>query len=595
MAHRKPIAKTADGRSPRRSPPLPPLITPFPLSKKPRAPTQRLAAVDGKVRDEGHKGSVLTTTSHDEETNRTAKKHETNKSATNVVKTNTSERKSNRNKTIKPSAAMSPPQIPLTTPPKGESISRRPGELREGEKVHNPIIEPRDKDQGFKMSKANGRKIEKDSTKEATPRRSQRHIVAPPVTDPAPPLTRGVNKYGFNIWVPATGPAGILTRRNTEKATAEPRPATETDSSDDVSVDHILDSAVDGESNETHTVEFLNEDIREVEKDEVAGQIIKDGLRKNTGATKDTVDDDSIKQCSGTVNETVPAEKDASTQDAGDQEKQPVLYQDIEMVDVDDAENKITAPSPCRMSMAPRVNHSSLPGSTSRREVVAAEPNSPLNADLGIRRPTPDLLSWRAADRMTATGVHFFNIPVEDLREMTRLQALERARPQSSEELRALFVSATTSSQSAPEEYTLADARVKLQAGRNAMYGVHLRERMATMRMAAARATQQPSTLIEQLEAITTEARKELDAAQKALYEDFLNFGVAKQNLENVTGKPVEEPRDVVAEEEASRRDKMIKEINTAIAEYEERVVVPGSAGQCRSRSVWVKGSPRMI
>jgi hypothetical protein len=584
MARRKPIAKTADGRPPRRSPPLPPFITPFPLSKKLRAPTQQLAAVDGKVRDEGHKGSVLTTTSHDEETNRAAKKHEANKIATNVVETNTIQRKSNRNKTIKPSAAMSPPEIPLTTPPKGASISKRPGELRQSEKVHNPIIEPRDKDQGFKMPKANGRKVEKDSTTEATPRRSQRQTVARPVIDPAPPLIRGVNKYGFNIWVPVIGTADVATSRNTEPATAEPRSATEADSSDDVSVDHIPDSVVDGQSHETLTIDALNEDTRDDEKDEVVGQTIKDDLRKNMGATTDTVDNSSIGKCSGTVNDPVQAEQDANPQDAnpqvaGDQEKQPVLYQDVEMVDVVDAENSITDPSSSSINTAARVNRPSSPGSASRSEVVAAQPDSPLNADLNVKRPTPGLLCWRAAERMTATGVHFFNIPVEDLREMTRLQALERARPQSLEELRALFVSATTSSQSAPEEYTLADARVKLQAGRNAMYGVHLRERMATMRMAAARATQQPSTLIEQLEAITTEARKELDAAQKALYEDFLNFGVAKQNLKNVTGKPVEEPRDVVAEEEASRRDKMIKEINTAIAEYEERVVAPGSVG----------------
>jgi cell wall assembly regulator SMI1 len=579
MARRKPIAKTADGRSPRRSPPLPPFITPSPLSKKLRAPTQQLAAVDGKVRDEGHKGSVLTTTSHDEETNRAAKKHEAKKSATNVVKTNTSERKSNRNKTIKPGAAMSPSEIPLTTPPKGESISRRPGELRESQKVHKPIIEPRDKDQGFKMRKANGRKLEIDSTTEATPRRSQRQRVAQPIIDPAPPLIRGVNKYGFNIWVPAIGPADILTSRNTEKATAEPSPATETNSSDDVSVDHIPDSAVDGEGHETLTIDFLSEDTRDDEKNEVVGQIIKDDLWKSMGATTDTVDDSSIGKCSGTVNDLVQAEQDANPQDAGDQEKQLVLYQDVEMVDVVDAENSITDPSPSSINTAARANQPSSPGSTSRREVVAAEPDSPLNANLSVKRPTPDLLSWRAADRMTATGVHFFNIPVEDLREMTRLQALERARPQSSEELRALFVSATTSSRFTLEEYTLADARVKLQAGRNAMYGIHLRERMATMRMAAARATQQPHTLIEQLEAITTEARQELDAAQKALYEDFLNVAVAKQNLKNVTGKPVVEPHDVVAEEEASRRDKMIKEISTAIAEYEERAVAPDSAG----------------
>ncbi|KAG9184952.1 hypothetical protein G6011_11782 [Alternaria panax] len=156
---------------------------------------------------------------------------------------------------------------------------------------------------------------------------------------------------------------------------------------------------------------------------------------------------------------------------------------------------------------------------------------SPEKAKLSIETSTPGVLNWRAADKVTETGVHFFNMPVEDLREMTRFQAFEqtqRRQPQSSDELRALLVSAVTNNRSAPEEYALADARVKLQAGLIATYGIELKERMATMRMFAALATQQSRVVVDSLAVIVGEARKELATAQTALDGDIQDVAVAK-------------------------------------------------------------------
>lgn len=137
---------------------------------------------------------------------------------------------------------------------------------------------------------------------------------------------------------------------------------------------------------------------------------------------------------------------------------------------------------------------------------------------------------------------------------MMRHRAFDQAqkrRPQSSGELRALSISATTSEQASPEAYALANAKIQLQAGRIAMYGVQLRERMATVRMVAARATQQPCDLIDELASIADETRKDLANAQKAPEQDFFDVAIAKQALKNLTSEPVSDTCDLATKVDA--------------------------------------------
>ncbi|CAN9183438.1 unnamed protein product [Alternaria alternata] len=169
------------------------------------------------------------------------------------------------------------------------------------------------------------------------------------------------------------------------------------------------------------------------------------------------------------------------------------------------------------------------------------------------------------------TGVHFFNMPSEDLRKMLSVQALEQSQkrhPQSSNKIRALFVSAVTDEETAPESYTFEHARVKLQAGRNAVYGIQLKERMVTMRMFAAHAMHKPREVVDGLTAAVYEAREELAAAQKALDGDIEIFAIVKQELENIVGDSVSEPDNSAIEKDALRRYNMISGINDAIVKY---------------------------
>jgi hypothetical protein len=184
---------------------------------------------------------------------------------------------------------------------------------------------------------------------------------------------------------------------------------------------------------------------------------------------------------------------------------------------------------------------------------------------------TPDPLIWRPAHGVTATGVHFFNMPFEDLRKMILLQALEQSQkrqPQSSNNIRALFVSTVTDEQKAPESYTFEHARAKLQAGRNAVYRIQLKERMATMRMFAAHAMQEPHEVVDGLTAAVYEAREALAAARKTLDGDIEIFAIVKQELKNIIGVSVSEPDNPAIEEDAWRRYNMISEINAAIVKY---------------------------
>jgi hypothetical protein len=179
--------------------------------------------------------------------------------------------------------------------------------------------------------------------------------------------------------------------------------------------------------------------------------------------------------------------------------------------------------------------------------------------------------TWRPAHGVTATGVHFFNMPFDDLRKMILLQALEQSQkqqPQSFNKIRALFVSAVTNEQTAPESYTFEHAGVKLQAGRNAVYGTQLKERMATMLMVAAHAMQEPREVVDGLTATVHEAREQLAAAQKALGGDIETFAIVKQELKNIIGVYISDPDNLAIEEGALRRYNMISEINATVVKY---------------------------
>ncbi|KAI4916583.1 uncharacterized protein J4E92_009087 [Alternaria infectoria] len=422
------------------------------------------------------------------------------------------------------------------------------------------------------MREKGGRNGKKDSTSETPTRRSHRKKAGRPEAGPTTPLVKSVNKYGFEVWVPATGSNSLTASHSAKEEGAKSLSLQEDDISDDVSVGHTPDTAVADPDKEITGDAISQEHTDGDRRRDKVNDVTRNAVKENMVAVEDVVDTNFILERLKTYNRKSSTDRDPAAQDASDRNNHTVPDQDVQMMDVDDAQASVTASGFARGDTNLQVNHHASPDLLPEEDVAAAEIDNPLANNLGVGRTTPGPLYWRAADKRTETGVHFFNMPFEDLREMTRLQALERARPQSSEELRALLVSATTSSESSPEEYTLADARVKLQSCRNALYGVRLRERMATMRMAAARATQQPRSLVAQLEVITEEARKELLAAQDAFDEDFRNVAVAKQALKNVTGKPVADLQDPETEADALRREKMVNEINGAIAEYEAHV-----------------------
>ncbi|KAI4677294.1 uncharacterized protein J4E88_007102 [Alternaria novae-zelandiae] len=512
----------------------------------------------------GSESSVPAARSCDKEPKQAAKKHEPGNSETNLPGTNISEPKSKRRKTIKPKAVT---ESPSKHEPNSPS-SRAP----QGQGTQQTVDHLRDKHFQPQMREKGGRNGKKDSTTETPTRRSHRKKAGGPEAGPTTPLVKSVNKYGFEVWVPATGSNSLTASQSAKEETAKLPSLQEDDISDDVSVEPASDAAVAGSRNETSKDAIFQKHTGYDTRQKSVSDAVRGDVNEETMAMEDVVDTNFILERLKTYNAQTPSNKDRGAQDAIDLERQPIPEQDVQMMDVDDARVNVTTSGLGRDDTYFQVNHHASPGSKPEKEVVAAEVDSPLRDNRDVGRTTPGPLHWRAADKRTETGVHFFNIPFEDLREMTRLQALERARPQSSDELRALLVSANTSSESSPEEYTLADARVRLQACRNALYGVRLRERMATMRMAAARATQQPRDSVAQLEVITEEARKELLAAQDAFDEDFRNVAVAEQALKNVTGKPVPDLQDPETEADALRREKMVNEINGAIAEYEAQV-----------------------
>ncbi|KAI4646024.1 hypothetical protein J4E93_005603 [Alternaria ventricosa] len=504
------------------------------------------------------------TRSCDKEPKQAAKKHEPGKTETNLPGTNFSEPKPKRHKTTKAKTVMRSPteRIP-------HSVNSR---ASQGQGTQQTVDHLRDKHFQPQMREKGGRNGRNDSTTETPTRRSHRKKAGGPEAGPTTPLVKSVNKYGFEVWVPATGSNNLTASQSTKEETAKPPSLQEDDISDDVSVEPASDTAVADPRNETSGDAISQEHTGDDTRQNFVIDVVRGDVNEKTMAMEDVVDTNFILERLKTYNAQTPTNKDRGAQDAIDRERQPVPEQDVQMMDVDDAQVSVTTSGLGRDDTNPQVNHHASPSLIPKKEVGAAEVDNPLRDDRDVVRTTPGPLYWRAADKRTETGVHFFNMPFEDLREMTRLQALERARPQSSDELRALLVSATTSSESSPEEYALADARVKLQACRNALYGVRLRERMATMRMAAARATRQPRDSVAKLEVITEEARKELLAAQDAFDEDFRNVAAAKQALKNVTGKPVPDLQDPETEADALRREKMVDEINGAIAEYEAQV-----------------------
>lgn len=124
-------------------------------------------------------------------------------------------------------------------------------------------------------------------------------------------------------------------------------------------------------------------------------------------------------------------------------------------------------------------------------------------------RPTFGTFNWRAADRFRETGVYSFNTSFENLREMAQAHVsglAKKQRPQSAQDLRELFASALTESNSLLEENAVADARLKLQATQNAAYGIRLKERMTTLRLYIARASRQPSGVISELAVLVRKA-----------------------------------------------------------------------------------------
>ena len=223
-------------------------------------------------------------------------------------------------------------------------------------------------------------------------------------------------------------------------------------------------------------------------------------------------------------------------------------------------------------SVAQRItSYHTSPVSMRGEENDSTEAVGPTTADTNEEPQTPDPLTWRPAHGVTSTGVHFFNMPFDDLRKMILLQALEQSQkrqPQSTNKIRALFVSAVTDEQTAPESYTFEHARVKLQARRNEVYGIQLKERMVTLRMFAVNAMQEPREVVDGLTAAVHEAREELAAARKALDEDLAIYAIVKQELKNIIGVFVSEPDNPVIKEDALRRYSIISEINAAIVKY---------------------------
>jgi len=503
----------------------------------------------------GSESSVPSARSCDKEPKQAAKKREPGNSETNLPSTNFSEPKPKRHKTIK-----------------ANTVIKSPTERVPNQGTQQTVDHLRDKHFQPQMREKGGRDGKKGSTTETPTRRSHRKMAGRQEAGSTTPMVKSVNKYGFEVWIPATGSNSLTASQSAKEETARPPSLQEDDISDDVSVEHTPDTAAADPDNDI-TGDAISQEHTGADKKHVAvSDIVKTRGEKDLVAMEDVVDTDFILERLKTYNRCQSTEMDTDGHNAGDRGKQPVTDQDVQMMDVDDSQASVTASGFGRDDKNLQVNHHASPGLLPEEDVVAAEINSLLVDNRGLRGATPGPLHWRAADKRTETGVHFFNMPFEDLREMTRLQALERTRPQSSDELRALLVYATTSSESGPEEYALAEARVKLQACRNALYGVRLRERMATMRMTAARATQQPRDSVAQLEVITEGARKELLAAQDAFDEDFRNVAVARQALKNVTGKPVPDLQDPETEADALRREKMVNEINGAIVEYEAQV-----------------------
>ncbi|CAN9198706.1 unnamed protein product [Alternaria alternata] len=230
-----------------------------------------------------------------------------------------------------------------------------------------------------------------------------------------------------------------------------------------------------------------------------------------------------------------------------------------------------TSPDPMASDAQRITSYRTSPVSVRGEESNSTESVGSTTVDTSEEPQTLDPLTWCLAYGVIATGVHFLNMPFDDLRKVLLLQALEQSQkrqPQSSNKIRALFVSTVTDEQTAPESYTFEHARVKLQAGRNAVYGIQLKERMATMRMFAARAMQKSREVVDELTTVVYEAREELAAAQKALDGGIEIFAIVEQELKNIIGVSVSEPDNPAIEEDALRRYNMINEINAAIVKY---------------------------
>jgi hypothetical protein len=186
--------------------------------------------------------------------------------------------------------------------------------------------------------------------------------------------------------------------------------------------------------------------------------------------------------------------------------------------------------------------------------------------------PNFDSFSWHVHDRMVATNVHPFNLPLDEFHNLAHTNAAKKAaqrQPQMSEELRSTFRTALTDPESGPEEIVLADARAKLQGTRNFVYGIALKERMTKLRAAVVRTEQQPSSIIEQADASVQEAEQELVEAQKIWEQEVDRVTRAKQALSAITGRAAPDFHNPDAQEDAERRTAMLNDITTMIENHQ--------------------------
>ena len=155
----------------------------------------------------------------------------------------------------------------------------------------------------------------------------------------------------------------------------------------------------------------------------------------------------------------------------------------------------------------------------SRASKVASAQQHNANADTS-HAPTSGSLSMQARDRMRHTGVHPFNLPMDDLQMLadssgrlnaSRMGAFAHTQPQDVEELHQLLVSASISSTSVSQDHALATANADVQAAQVTLRNTELKERMATLR------AEQAAVEVEEAKRAVNDARKKAKEAKNSL------------------------------------------------------------------------------